>query len=273
MISLSLHKSLRGVGILELNSPSNRNALSTRMLEQMQAAIQSIEQDPKIRVVVLQSSENSSTTPVFCAGHDLKEISHFQSTNQMVKLKRVFNACSRVMTSITFSSKPYIAKVNGIATAAGCQLVASCDLAYATIGNSKFATPGVNVGLFCSTPGVALGRSVARKHAMELLLTGTSISAKSAQEIGLINRAVDSAEELDNHVRTIAATIASKSGVAISKGKPGFATQMESSSLSGAYELASQLMAENCLTEECREGIDAFLSKRNPSWEGSEGTV
>ena len=263
-------QSSKGVGFLELSSPLNRNALSTGMLEELRTAVQSVESNPDIRVVVLQSchprflleQQNTQSKPVFCAGHDLKEIANLQKTHQTSQLTHLFKLCSDTMTSIALSTKPYIAKVDGIATAAGCQLVASCDLAYATNERSKFATPGVNLGLFCSTPAVALGRTVLRKHAMEMLLTGDFISAQKAQDIGLINRTLENPKALEEHVDFVAKKIASKDCSSIRQGKPGFVKQLSEPSLTDAYEVASQIMLENSLTKECQDGIDKFLNRR-----------
>jgi len=227
-----------------------------------------------VKVVILQSDIEN----VFSSGHDLKEIQKLQMRHQTNsndmdedgvvardRLRRLFELCSDTMQSISTSDTPVIAKVDGVATAAGCQLVASCDLAYAS-DRSIFATPGVNLGLFCSTPAVALGRSVASpKHAMEMLLTGRGIRAADAERIGLINRAV-SVGELNARVQKIAEDVASKSRDAVKCGKPLFYRQMELD-LSQAYDVASRAMVNDVLDrEDCREGIDAFLSKRTPTW-------
>ena len=264
-----IHRSC--VGIVELNSPSNRNALSTCLLQSLLDSIQTMEQNPQIRVVIVQAaaSSNASALPVFSSGHDLKEILQYQRTKQVDKLQELFALCSKVMTSIANSSKPYVAKVDGVASAAGCQLVATCDLAYAT-NRSVFVTPGVNIGLFCTTPSVGLSHSgVAKKHMMEMLLTGETITAQKAQEIGLINQAFPSEVELNQHVENIAMKISSKSPEAIKRGKPLVARHI-SLPLDEAYALASQGMVENALTEECHQGIDAFLSKTLPKWNSRE---
>mmetsp|Transcript_15611 Transcript_15611/g.21345 ORF Transcript_15611/g.21345 Transcript_15611/m.21345 type:complete len:289 (-) Transcript_15611:419-1285(-) len=257
------------VGVIELSNPSKRNALSLSTLGQLLDVIKKVESDESIRVVVLQAQG-----PAFSSGHDLSEIRHLQNEaneesgyrgeqTSKEKLSDLFSLCSNVMTSIVESTKPYVAKVDGVATAAGCQLVASCDLAYASTG-SKFATPGVNIGLFCSTPAVALGRTVHRKAAMDMLLTGRLISAKEAAGIGLINEAL-AVESLDDRVDEISELIATKSPMAISTGKPVVAAQL-GLPLHEAYGIASKCMVDGSLREDCIEGIDAFLSKRIPVW-------
>jgi len=263
-----------GIGTISLSNKENRNALSFNTLSALNNRLQQFFVDSSVRVVILQSDVDN----VFSSGHDLKEIQQLQMQHEKNKnqlrgdsmardrLDRIFELCSNTMQSIAASDTPVIAKVDGTASAAGCQLVASCDLAYAS-DRSMFVTPGVNLGLFCSTPAVALGRSVASpKHAMEMLLTGRGIGAPDAERIGLVNRAV-SVGELDAHVQKIAEDIASKSLGAIKHGKPLFYSQMELGCLSQAYDLTSRAMVDNVLDQkDCREGIDAFLSKRKPSW-------
>mmetsp|Transcript_19463 Transcript_19463/g.55991 ORF Transcript_19463/g.55991 Transcript_19463/m.55991 type:complete len:283 (-) Transcript_19463:36-884(-) len=263
-----------GIGTIALANKVNRNALSFHTLDVLHNQLRQFLDDPSVKVVILQSDIEN----VFSSGHDLKEIQKLQMRHQTNsndmdedgvvardRLRRLFELCSDTMQSISTSDTPVIAKVDGVATAAGCQLVASCDLAYAS-DRSIFATPGVNLGLFCSTPAVALGRSVASpKHAMEMLLTGRGIRAADAERIGLINRAV-SVGELNAHVQKIAEDVASKSRDAVKCGKPLFYRQMELD-LSQAYDVASRAMVNDVLDrEDCREGIDAFLSKRTPTW-------
>lgn len=238
---------------LTLNNAKKRNALSSAMLKQLQTHLQTIDESPDIRVVIIDSNG-----PVFSSGHDLNEI----RTNADSESESLLNLCSSVMQMIVHMKKPVIAQVEGMATAAGCQLVASCDLAYAS-SEARFATPGVNIGLFCSTPAVALGRCVNRKHAMSMLLTGDSISAEKAERIGLISAVIDS--NIDDEVLKIAAKIASKSPKAIEIGKPIFYKQLEMP-LDAAYQLASKTMVENMDHDEAIEGIDAFLTKRTRDW-------
>lgn len=247
---------------LTLNNAKTRNALSYAMLEEVQTHLKSIEKNPDIRVVIVNASG-----PAFSSGHDLQELrtnSDSGSDNNV----SLMNLCSSVMQTVVRLKKPVIAQVDGIATAAGCQLVASCDLAYAS-NSSKFATPGVNIGLFCSTPAVALGRCVHRKHAMSMLLTGDMISAKEAERIGLINAAIDTdndgGKNLGDEVLKIATKIASKSQKAIELGKPIFYEQLDMP-LDAAYHLTSEAMIHNMSHDETREGIRAFLTKKTSNW-------
>lgn len=240
---------------LTLNRPLQYNALSEALLETLQGALEEISADPALRVVILAGAGKA-----FCAGHDLKEMRGHSGRAYYASL---FKACSRMMTTVARMPQPVIARVHGIATAAGCQLVAACDLAIA--GHSaRFATSGINAGLFCTTPGVAVGRAVSRKHAMELLLTGDFIDAVRAEEIGLVNRVVADAD-LDKAVDGIADTIASKSGAAIGQGKRAFYRQMEMG-LDAAYDYASEVMADGMMLDDAAEGIDAFIAKRPPKW-------
>ena len=252
-----LHRSTEnGITTLTLDQPQRRNSLSMAMLEQLATALDEIAEDTGTRAVVLTGHGD-----VFCAGHDLKEIqAHFGDQDFQLAL---FQLCSQVMQKIVNLPKPVIARVSGVATAAGCQLVASCDLAVAT-DTSRFATPGVNIGLFCSTPMVALSRNVSRKHAMEMLLTGEMISAARAESIGLINRAVDE-QVLDETVYRMARTIAEKSSHTLKIGKEAFYRQLELP-LAEAYELTSEVMAANLKAADAQEGICAFLGKRKPNW-------
>ena len=245
-----------GITTITLNHPQSRNSLSMAMLEALSAELAAIADDAETRVVVLAAHGN-----VFCAGHDLKEVrANFDEPDFQLAL---FNQCSKVMQQIVDLPKPVIARVVGVATAAGCQLVASCDLAVAA-DTARFATPGVNIGLFCSTPMVALSRNVSRKHAMEMLLTGEMIGAARAEEIGLINRAVDE-QILDETVYGMARTVADKSGYTLKVGKEAFYRQLEMP-LAAAYEFTSKVMAENMQANDAQEGICAFLEKRKPDW-------
>lgn len=250
-----------GVLRLTLNTPSQRNALSEAMLTALGEAFETAGRDPKVRVIVL-----AANGPAFCAGHDLKEMTAGRDASDggRAYFSRVMSQCSGVMQGIVNCPKPVIAEVAGIATAAGCQLVASCDLAVAD-KNAQFSTPGVHIGLFCSTPMVALSRNVANKHAMEMLLTGDMTSATRAAEIGLINYAVD-AEELSETVMTMARKIASKSSMTLATGKRAFYAQSEME-LTDAYAYAAQVMVENMLARDAEEGINAFIQKRAPQWE------
>lgn len=244
-----------GVATVTLNRPGQFNALSSALIGALQSAFDAIAADPAVRVVVLAASGRG-----FCAGHDLKEI---RAMAGVAEVEALFARCSRMMLTITRLPQPVIAKVHGIATAAGCQLVATCDLAVASEA-ATFATPGVNIGAFCSTPGVALGRAVGRKHAMEMLLTGASIGAARAHEIGLVNRVVP-AEALDDEVRALATLIAARSSSAIASGKAVFYRQLEQP-LDEAYAVAGHAIACDFFTEHGKEGVDAFLGKRAPVW-------
>lgn len=245
-----------GITTLTLNQPENRNSLSMAMLQALSDQLTELAGNGETRVVVLAASGQ-----VFCAGHDLKEI-RGQLDSHQFQLD-LFNLCSKVMQQIVNLPKPVIARVAGVATAAGCQLVASCDLAVAA-DTARFATPGVNIGLFCSTPMVALSRNVSRKHAMEMLLTGEMISALKAEQIGLVNRVVDE-PALDETVHRLAATIAGKSGHTLRIGKAAFYQQLEMG-LAEAYDFTSEVMAKNMQAADAQEGICAFLDKRKPSW-------
>jgi len=254
--TLLLRQDHDGVAWLTLNRPAARNALSVPLMTALEGALAGIEADPAVRVVVI-----AGAGPAFCAGHDLRELRGLQADAHAA----LFAQCSRLMQRIVGLRVPVIARVHGVATAAGCQLVASCDLAVAA-DTARFATPGVNIGLFCSTPMVALSRAVGRKAAMEMLLTGEALDAHRAAALGLINHAVSEAA-LDDTVRTLAQKIASKSAVTIGLGKPAFYAQAEMP-LGDAYAYASAVMARNMLERDAREGIDAFLEKRAPVWGG-----
>ena len=244
------------VAWLTLNRPKAYNALSLDLMAALQAELEVIAADRRLAAVVLDGAGRG-----FCSGHDLKEI---RAGGGRPFLEEVFRACSRLMTTITELPQPVIAKVHGIATAAGCQLVATCDLAVAGEG-TRFGTPGVNIGLFCSTPMVALSRAVPRKQAMEMLLTGEPLTAERAREVGLINRVVPE-PDLEDAARRLAETIAGKSGLVLKIGKEAFYRQIEQD-LAGAYAYCSEVMVENMLARDAEEGIDAFLEKRPAVWE------
>jgi len=247
-----------GIAVLTLNRPQQRNALSVALMSALQDQLDAIKADKSVRVVIL-----AANGPAFCAGHDLKEI---RSNSGRTYYQHLFDQCSRLMTSIVRLPQPVIARVHSVATAAGCQLVASCDLAVAS-NVAEFATPGVNIGLFCSTPMVALSRNVARKHAMEMLLTGDLMLAEDALKYGLINRVVTS-ETLDESVMGYAKAIAKKSPLTIAIGKEAFYRQADMA-LEDAYRYASEVMTTNMLAHDAEEGIDAFLERRDPTWTGT----
>jgi enoyl-CoA hydratase/carnithine racemase len=246
-----------GVVRLTLNRPKAYNALSSDLMRQLQAELDVLRNDRATTVVIIAASG-----PGFCAGHDLKEVRGLPNRKAIESL---FKQCSTLMQSIVALPKPVIAQVHGTASAAGCQLVASCDLAVAA-DTARFATPGVNIGLFCSTPMVALSRNVSNKQAMEMLLTGEPASAQHAREIGLINRVVPAAELADATLK-LAELIASKSPLTLKIGKEAFYRQRELP-LAQAYDYASQVMTENMLIRDAEEGIDAFIEKRIPCWKG-----
>src|SRR6516225_10013370 len=246
-----------GISTVTLNRPQARNAISIALMEELSAALATLARDPTVKVVIL-----AAAGPAFCAGHDLKEL---RSLPRREAYESVFRHCSEVMLAILRLPKPVIARVQGIATAAGCQLVASCDLAVAAEG-ARFATPGVNIGLFCSTPMVALSRAVPRKQAMEMLLTGEPITAERAQAIGLINRVVPD-DQLEDAAWALARKIADKSPLIVKIGKEAFYRQAEMD-VAAAYAYASQVMTENMLARDAAEGIDAFIEKREPHWQG-----
>ena len=249
-----LYELVDGIALLTLNNPSKRNALSSPVLAALTSHLERIKEDPAVRVVVLRSQG-----PVFSSGHDLNEL----VDGEAEAYSAVFAACTEVMEAIRLLPKPVIAQVQGLATAAGCQLVATCDLAVAS-ETAFFATPGVQIGLFCTTPGVAVARAVMPKKAMEMLLTGTPISAQEALEYGLISRVVPG-EELEEQVMALARQIASASSQTLAIGKPAFYQQMEMDR-PAAYGFAQKVMVENLLAEDAREGISAFLDKREPKW-------
>jgi enoyl-CoA hydratase/carnithine racemase len=246
-----------GIARLTLNRPAARNALSVGLMSALQDEIDRIAADRSVKVVVV-----AGAGPAFCAGHDLREI---RANPGRAAYEALFEQCSRLMLSITRLPKPVIARVHGVATAAGCQLVATCDLAVAA-EDARFATPGVNIGLFCSTPMVALTRAVGRKGAMEMLLTGDLVPASRALELGLVNRVVPAAA-LDDEVDRLARQIAEKSPLVLEIGKEAFYRQAEMG-LEDAYRYASEVMTRNMLARDAEEGVDAFLEKRRPEWQG-----
>ncbi len=242
-----------GICTLTMNRPQQMNLLTGEMLSAVQKEFDSFKNDRSVRVVIL-----AGTGKGFCAGHDLKEI---KALKELPKIEALFNQCSRMMQTIPTLPQPVIAKVQGAAAAAGCQLVAQCDLAIAVDG-AKFVTSGVNWGFFCSTPGVAVGRNLSRKHAMEMLLTGEAIGAEKALEWGLINKVV-APDELDAEVKKLAAMLAAKPPATVAAGKRAFYQQMDLG-LAKAYELASGVIAASFAHDEGRAGMDAFIEKRPP---------
>jgi enoyl-CoA hydratase/carnithine racemase len=244
-----------GVTVLTLNRPAQFNALSVEMLSALQSALDDISTNAAIRVVVIAGAGKA-----FCAGHDLKQMRAQHTRSAMQKL---FRQCARVMTTIGAMPQPVIARVHGIATAAGCQLVASCDLAVAA-NSARFAVSGINVGLFCGTPAVALSRAMGRKQAMEMLLTGEFIDAAEAQHRGLINRVVPE-DQLDAEVGRLAASICAKSAVAVAAGKQLFYRQLDMG-VDAAYQLAVESMVCNVMSEDAALGIDAFMARQKPEW-------
>jgi enoyl-CoA hydratase/carnithine racemase len=256
-----LRENRGGIAILTLNRPQVRNSLSEATLDALSEALSTIAHDRTVRVVVL-----TAQGPAFSAGHDLKELNAHRSDQDRGRayFKHIMSLCSGVMQQIVALPQPVIAAVQGTATAAGCQLVASCDLAVASQA-AKFATPGVNIGLFCSTPMVALSRNVSRKHAMQMLLTGDLISAEDAARIGLINQVVPAGQERGAALQ-LAEKIAAKSTLTVKIGKEAFYRQAEMS-LADAYDYASHVMVENMLARDAEEGISAFIEKREAKWQ------
>jgi enoyl-CoA hydratase/carnithine racemase len=240
---------------LIMNRPAQRNALSVALMSALQESLERATADKECRVVII-----AGAGPTFCAGHDLREL---RSDNRREAFERIFAQCSALMLQIVRLPKPVIAEVHGVATAAGCQLVATCDLAVAS-AEARFATPGVDIGLFCSTPMVALTRAVGRKPAMEMLLTGELIDAANARALGLINRVVPTAE-LSAATMALARQIAGKSALTLKIGKEAFYRQAELA-IVDAYRYASEVMTTNMLAQDAAEGIDAFLEKRPPVW-------
>lgn len=255
-----LEERLGTVAKLTLNRPTARNSLSLEMLERLYEKIEELGDDRDCHVIIL-----AANGPAFCAGHDLKELTtaRAQPDKGQAFFEDTMGKCSRSMRSIVECPKPVIAAVNGIATAAGCQLVASCDLAVAA-KDARFATPGVNIGLFCSTPMVALSRNISRKKAMQMLLTGDIISAENALLHGLVNTVV-SPEALEEATLALAQQIASKAPATVRIGKEAFHHQV-SMSLADAYDYTANVMVTNMMAPDAREGIEAFIEKRRPNW-------
>jgi enoyl-CoA hydratase/carnithine racemase len=246
-----------GLTTLTLNRPQQFNSLSGEMLSALQAALDAVAADPKVRVVVIAGAGKA-----FCAGHDLKEM---RANPDKAFMQALFRQCAKVMLTLTQMPQPVIARVHGIATAAGCQLVSMCDLAVAA-DVARFATSGINVGLFCATPGVGLSRNVGRKQALEMLFTGDFIDALTALQQGLVNRVVPP-DALDAEVERFAQSIIAKSSIAVGMGKQMFYKQLEMG-LDAAYQYAAEVMACNMMSEDAAEGIDAFIGKRKAEWKG-----
>lgn len=249
-----------GIVTLTLNRPEARNPLSQAMMGALQLALDQAAETASVRVIIL-----AANGPVFSAGHDLKEMTAHRSDGDhgLARYREIFAQCSHLMQTIVRHPRPIIAQVQGTATAAGCQLVASCDLAIAS-SEARFATPGVNIGLFCSTPMVALSRAVPRKFAMEMLLTGQPIPAEQAASIGLINRVV-APSDLEPETRALAQLIARKPAATLKMGKLAFQHQLELG-LTNAYDYVGEVMVQNMLHAEAVEGICAFIEKRHPNW-------
>ena len=246
-----------GVVTLTLNRPAQFNSLSQALMSELQAELDRIAADERVRVVIMAGAGKA-----FCAGHDLKEM---RSDPGKEFQKQLFRQCSKLMLTLVRLPQPVIARVHGIATAAGCQLVSMCDLAVSA-DSARFAVSGVNLGLFCTTPSVGLARNLGRKQAMEMLLTGDFIDAQTALARGLVNRVVPP-DQLDAEIAKLTASILAKTPVAIKLGKQAFYRQLELG-LEQAYELASETMACNMMAEDAQEGIDAFVAKRKPEWKG-----
>jgi enoyl-CoA hydratase/carnithine racemase len=253
--SILLRDDRDGVCTLTFNRPGQMNLLTTEMLDALQEAFDAISSDKRVRVVVLAANGKA-----FSAGHDVKEI---RALGELPRIQELFGKCSRMMQTITALPQPVIARVQGAAAAAGCQLVAQCDLAVASEA-AKFATPGVSWGFFCSTPGVSVGRNLQRKHAMEMLLTGDLVDAKKALEWGLVNRVV-AAADLDAETEKLARHIAAKPPATIAAGKRAFYQQMDLG-VEKAYALASGVISASFAHEEGKEGMQAFIEKRPPNW-------
>ncbi|HET9716302.1 MAG TPA: enoyl-CoA hydratase [Pseudolabrys sp.] len=259
--SILLRERENDIEILILNRPQARNSLSKALLGALSDTLTEISKDHATRAVVIAASGSA-----FSAGHDLKELTSRRSDRDGGRefFRHIMESCSAMMQQIVTLPQPVIAAVQGVASAAGCQLVASCDLAVASAA-AQFATPGVDIGLFCSTPMVALSRNIARKHAMEMLLTGDMVSAERAAQMGLVNRVVPQGEERNSAI-ALARQIAAKSTHVVKIGKQAFYRQTEMS-LADAYRFASEVMTENMMARDAKEGICAFIDKRNPKWE------
>ena len=256
-----LQENVGSIRLLTLNRPAARNSLSEGLIAELHGALKQIHDDNSVRAVVI-----AANGPAFSAGHDMKELTARRSDADRGRayFGQIMNACSAMMQAIVHLPKPVVAAVQGIATAAGCQLVASCDLAVASEA-AGFATPGVDIGLFCSTPMVALSRNIPRKQAMEMLLTGEPISAATARNIGLVNRVVAAGTERDAAI-ALAQKVALKSAYTIKLGKEAFYRQAEMS-LADAYRYAAEVMTENMMARDAEEGIGAFIEKRDPKWQ------
>jgi enoyl-CoA hydratase/carnithine racemase len=256
-----LRETLGSIAVLTLNRPHARNSLSEGLIADLHASLKEIHDDASVRAVVIAANGQA-----FSAGHDMKELTARRSDADRGRayFSQIMNACSAMMQAVVHLPKPVVAAVHGIATAAGCQLVASCDLAVASEAAS-FATPGVDIGLFCSTPMVALSRNVPRKQAMEMLLTGEPVSATTAQAIGLVNRVVAAGTERDAAI-ALAQKVALKSAYTVKLGKEAFYRQAEMS-LADAYRYAAEVMTENMMARDAEEGIGAFIEKREPKWQ------
>jgi enoyl-CoA hydratase/carnithine racemase len=256
-----LQENVGSIRVLTLNRPAARNSLSEGLIAELHGALKEIHDDNSVRAVVI-----AANGPAFSAGHDMKELTERRSDADRGRayFGQIMNACSAMMQAIVHLPKPVVAAVQGIATAAGCQLVASCDLAVASEA-AGFATPGVDIGLFCSTPMVALSRNIPRKQAMEMLLTGEPISAATAKNIGLVNRVVAAGTERDAAI-ALAQKVALKSAYTVKLGKEAFYRQAEMS-LADAYRYTAEVMTENMMARDAEEGIGAFIEKREPKWQ------
>jgi enoyl-CoA hydratase/carnithine racemase len=256
-----LRETVGSIAVLTLNRPDARNSLSEGLIAELHEALREIHDDRRVRAVVIAASG-----PAFSAGHDMKELTARRADPDRGRayFAEIMNACSAMMQAIVHLPTPVVAAVQGVATAAGCQLVASCDLAVAS-ELATFATPGVDIGLFCSTPMVGLSRNVPRKQAMEMLLTGEPVSAATAQAIGLVNRVVAAGTERDEAI-ALAQKVALKSAFTVKLGKAAFYRQAEMS-LADAYRFAAEVMTENMMARDAEEGIGAFIEKREPKWQ------
>lgn len=251
-----LFEKKESVGHLTLNRPESRNALSLELMNDMQKKLDRVAEDPEIRAVIIKGSG-----PVFCAGHDIKEMAG--EAYDIHHFRKIFSVCSDMMQTLHHLPQPVIAQVHSIATAGGCQLVAACDLAIAESG-ARFATPGVKIGLFCSTPMVPLSRVIGRRRALEMLLTGRFVSAKEAEQFGLVNKVVEP-DNLAREVETLAKELARNSRFTLAFGKKAFYSQIDLDEASG-YNHTKEMMAINCSAEDAQEGMNAFIEKRKPEW-------